>query len=268
MDLDPPLVGVCAGYEQGLWRGEQLASHLMRWLPEFALRDSERSTLNAANAMERIALAARTVYTSPKYAKRGEVGELLLHAVLRQVFGTLPAIAKLFFKDAPNDTVKGFDAVHVVATTSELELWLGEVKLYTNINAAIRDVVNELKKHTDADYLRGEFAAITNKIDSSWPHADRLKKLLDPATSLDDIFARVSVPVLLTYNSTVLATHTAVSAAFRSAIAAEFESHHSTFAGQPRPASVRVHLILLPMNRKADLVTAFDARLKSAQSMI
>ena len=34
------------------------------------------------------------------------------------------AISKVFFKDSPNDTVKGFDAVHVVESLDGLELWL------------------------------------------------------------------------------------------------------------------------------------------------
>jgi len=63
---------------------------------------------------------------SDKYKKRGEIGELLLHVICREVFKTYPAITKYFYKDSANNTVKGFDAVHVVVGGDGLELWLGE----------------------------------------------------------------------------------------------------------------------------------------------
>ncbi|MEN3029932.1 Hachiman antiphage defense system protein HamA [Chromobacterium amazonense] len=46
---------------------------------------------------------------------------------LRQPAASWIAISKIYFKDAVNNTVKGFDAVHVLATQNGLELWLGEV---------------------------------------------------------------------------------------------------------------------------------------------
>ena len=69
----------------------------------------------------------------------------------------------------------------------------------------MRDVVNELEIHTGVDYLRDEFALIMNKIDDKCPHSAALKRLLSPNTSLDDIFASVCIPVLLTYNSSCVA---------------------------------------------------------------
>ena len=122
LDLTPALAAVCAGYELNKWRCDQLASHLLEWLPEFALTHSEREALGAHNAVALVSQAARAIYTSQKYQRRGEPGELLLHVIIRQTFKTVPAITKYFFKDAANDTVKGFDAVHVVASDTELQL--------------------------------------------------------------------------------------------------------------------------------------------------
>jgi len=249
----------------GEWRCKQLAQHLIEWLPEFVLRHSEREGLGADNAVKLIVRAARTVYATEKVETRGELGELLLHIVLRQVFKTIPAISKFFYKDTANDTIKGFDAVHVVATGGDLELWLGEAKFYDDIARAIRDSVDELKEHTKRDYLRAEFAAIVNKIDDSWPHADTLKKLLDENTSLDEVFSRACIPVLLTYDSQTIATHDAVTAEFIAAFCAEVLRHRDTFASKALPKHLRVHLFLLPLGSKASLVREFDERLKSWQ---
>lgn len=265
----PGLSGLCVGYELGTWREDQFASHIMQWLPEFALKYSEWQGLGAHNALQLIAQAARSVYTSKKYKKRGEFGEVLLHIAVRQIFKSIPAIAKFYYKDAPNDTVKGFDAVHVVEVDGDLELWLGEVKFYHDIGAAIGKVVAELQEHLDRDYLRGEFTTITNKLDPTWPHADRLRRLLHSNTSLDEVFRAVCIPVLLTYDSPTVNAHKLVTPAYIAEFEAEVKKHHNTFAAKEElPKQVRVHLFLVPLRSKASLVATLDQRLKKLQEAL
>ena len=262
LDLAPTLHGLCAGYEQGRWRSKEFAQHLMEWLPEFALNYSDAQAITSGNAVKLLRDAALRVYQSDKFQKRGEFGELLLHAILRQVFDTVPAISKIYYKDSANNTVKGFDAVHVVATKKSLELWLGEAKFYDNFSRAVSSVVKELALHTGNDFLRKEFALLINKIDSAWPHADRLKKLLSPNTSLDQVFDALCVPVLLTYDSGALASHSKVTSQFSAAFSAKLEKHHTTFAAQALPKNLRIHLILVPLHTKKELVAALDKELK------
>lgn len=223
---------------------------------------AEFNALTGANARRALRAAAETIYKSAKYASRGEVGEILLHAIIRQEFGSVPAISKVFFKDAPNDTVKGFDAVHVVEAADGLELWLGEVKLYQEVASAVRDVVVELNQHTRIPYLRSEFAAIWRKVDHEHPHHAALERLLVGNVTMDEVFERLCIPVLLTYDSTTLAAHRRTDAAYEAAIVTEFESHHQRFCRANLPAEIKIILILLPMDNKAKLLERFDAKLK------
>jgi len=266
----PPLTGVCAGYESGRWRCDQLAGHLITLLPDFALTYEEKEQLDFSNAAEKLMQAAKSVYTSKgtRFRRRGEAGELLLHAICREVFTTLPAIARYYYKDSANDTVKGFDSVHVRANADGLELWLGESKLYKSVSQAISAVIKDLRKHTRRDYLRGEFVAITNKIEDSWPHAARLKRLLDPRVSLDEIFQRVCIPVLLTYESSTIRRYTSVTHGFKTEFEREMRKHHGSFATKHKLRSIRVHLILLPIQSKSAFLKAFDERLRACQSVI
>ncbi|KIG05322.1 hypothetical protein BurMR1_3635 [Burkholderia sp. MR1] len=156
----PRLTGICAGYELGAWRADQLSKLLFQSLPDFCLRYSEYHSIDAGNAAERLGEAARKIYQTDAYRNRGEFGELILHVALKKVFATLPAISKIYFKDSSNHAVKGFDAVHVVPTQAGLELWLGEVKFYQNIGKAITDVCLELDAHFEREYLRDEFLLI------------------------------------------------------------------------------------------------------------
>ncbi len=266
LEIAPPLVGWCAGYELGEWRGRQLANHLLQWLPEFALKYSEWDGMNSGNAFELLGRAAASVYKSEEYKKRGEFGEILLHAMIRQHFKSAPAISKYFYKDSRNDTVKGFDAVHVVGKPGDWELWLGEVKFYANISDAITAVVTELQDHTDKDYLRSEFIAITNKLDDSWGEAAKLRKLLSPNTSLDTIFSKVCFPVLLTYDSRVVASHTSLSEEYEIAFKEEVLRHRATFATKELPNNLEIRLFLLPLKDKVELVKQMDEALKACQT--
>lgn len=260
------LTGLCAGYDSGDWRCDALAEHLIEtWLPEFALRYSELTGLTPRTMGSLMRRAARSVYTTEKFQKRGEFGELILHAALMQSMDTLPAVSKIYYKDGPNETVKGFDAVHVVPTTDGLELWLGEAKFYNDAAKAIRDSVKSLKRLGERDYLRDEFASIVHKIDDQWPHADKLKQLLHKNTSLDKIFAAACIPVLLTYDSPVVANHSDQDAAYITAVTEEWEKHHSTFAAKPLPRRLKVHLFLMPLNTKERLIKALDKELRRWQ---
>lgn len=267
--LDPPvpLSAACAGYEQGRWRCRELSRHVLQWLPEFALKYSEWQDLSSADAVLKVAEAAQAVYQSEKYLKRGEFGEILLHILLRQHVGTTPAISKIFFKDHRNDTVKGFDAVHVLKEEA-LELWLGEVKFYNDVRRAVRDVIVELREHTQTNYLRSEFVAITNKLDDKWPLAEDLRQMLPRTRSLDDIFSEICIPVLLTYDSPTVQSHSRISDEYEAAFRGEVCEHWEYFREVLPDLPLRVHLFLLPLKEKARLVEEMHEALQHAQELI
>jgi hypothetical protein len=68
LSKQPGLVAACAGYELGKWRCSGLAKHIVKWLPEFALRRNEREGMNSSNAVDMLAKATRLIYTSNKYS--------------------------------------------------------------------------------------------------------------------------------------------------------------------------------------------------------
>lgn len=262
-----PTTGLCAGYELKQWRAQALADHLMESLPDFCLTYSEYKRIDHASAVKLIRQAAKLVYQTKKFEKRGEFGELLLHIVLKSTMQTLPAVSKIYYKDSGNETVKGFDAVHVVADEEGLELWLGEVKFYEDIGAAIRDVASELERHLDSNYLRSEFLAIVNKIDSAWPHAEKLTKLLDEGTSLDDVFKAFCIPVLLTYDGKATAKHSELSEEYKAELTAEILEIKKKFDNRVSGIPHKIHLFLVPTSTKKALVATLDEKLKAWQTI-
>lgn len=207
-------------------------------------------------------LATSSVYDTEKFQSRGEIGELILHAVVRQEFHTTPLISKIFYKDSPNDTVKGFDCVHVVENKNNFELWLGEVKFYQDFKAASRDVCAELEAHTQNIYLRKEFIAICNKLDDRHQSSKKVAELLNKNTSLDKIFPCIVFPVLITYESTAIKNNKELCDKLIDEVKKETEACYKHFKEKLPNLKSIVHLITIPLEQKDKLISAFDREIR------
>ncbi|TJY55566.1 DUF1837 domain-containing protein, partial [Sinimarinibacterium sp. CAU 1509] len=115
----------CAGFELQKWRCDALAAHIMEWIADYALVEEELN-VSHANMYVRLQQAAVRIYTSDNYKRRGEVGEIILHAICRDFFKTVPFAPRVHYLTASNDVVKSFDMVHVrYLEGGTFELWLG-----------------------------------------------------------------------------------------------------------------------------------------------
>ena len=85
VSCDPGITGLSAGFEGGSWRPEQLAGHLIEWLPDFALSEREKESLGIGNVACLLSLAAQVSYNTQAASTtaRDMRGEILLHACLR-----------------------------------------------------------------------------------------------------------------------------------------------------------------------------------------
>ena len=185
----------CAGFELGEWRCSQFAFHLAEWLPDYALLEQELR-FNHANSLLKLNQAAVRVYTSAKYEKRGEAGEIALHAVCRDHFGTIPISPRVFYKSASNDVVKAFDMVHARTPVGEpVELWLGESKLWQNGQSAVADAIKSVRYHVDAGFLTNEKIILGPQVPRDTPRYEEISLLFHKSTSLD-AFLKSSVFVV------------------------------------------------------------------------
>jgi hypothetical protein len=193
---------ICPGFELKRWRCERLAAHLLDWLPDFAIRqdDLPPKIENITDYRKLIENAAERIYKTEKSESRGEIGELLLHAICRQFSGTFPAVSKVYYKDSSNDVVKGFDLVHTRydQATSELQLWLGEAKFYKSGSDAVSDAITSIRKHLDAGFLTSEKILLGSKISRDTPGygipiplGKKLEFLIRDAYTLEDAISSV-----------------------------------------------------------------------------
>ncbi|SCY04710.1 protein of unknown function [Microbacterium sp. LKL04] len=261
---------LCAGYESKVWRSDALVEDVFdRHLLTFALSYSEAKNVTSATAIRSIRDAAVSVYTTDKYRRRGEFGELLLHAALVDFYDAEPAVSKIYYEDSSNDVVKGFDSVHVVADTAgSLKIWLGEAKFYSDLDGAMRSVLQDIETHLARDFLRKEFVFITRKVDDAWPHATAFKEMIARARSLDEISTSLVMPIFLTYDSEAVDAHDVVGDEYIAALTAETAAALEEFESRvAKPLEVEIRLILVPLKSKAKLVDLMHAKLKALQGI-
>lgn len=98
--------------------------------------------------------------TEERLKNTGEVGELLLHIILRKFFHTIPLLQKMYLKTNRNDPVKGIDIVHAIEQDNKLNVIFGEAKLYKNPSKAISDLIEDVKSHYNNNFMAYEFITI------------------------------------------------------------------------------------------------------------
>ncbi|GAU85985.1 DUF1837 domain-containing protein [Bosea sp. BIWAKO-01] len=257
----PAAGSYCAGFELTVWRCNALADHLIEWIADYALHEDELR-VHHGNMYVRLREAAARIYTSTEYTKRGEIGEIVLHAICRDFFGTTPFAPRVFYLTSSNDVVKSFDLVHVRYPESGPELWLGEAKFFTDGVEGARAAVRSLNSHLDQGFLRREKLILGPQVSRSVPRYQEIRDLLSDQTSLDELFRTAIFPVGIVCESAAVATTASICTQYTSALEAEFAQLSQVIAASGLPQRVRLVLLHLPLGSKQELADKFDARLR------
>jgi hypothetical protein len=260
-----PSSSLCAGYESGAWRSDAFAFHLAEWLPEFALPEEELG-VNHANSLIKIHQAAIRVYTSPKYEKRGEAGEIALHAICRDFYGTIPISPRVFYKSASNDVVKAFDMVHARLWDGKpIEIWFGESKLYKDGSAAIKEAITSIRTHIDAGFLSREKLLIGPQIPKTTPRYAEISALFKKQTSLDLLMKSTVFVVGVMCDSKSAIQAKERDATYLAGCANELQLLSAALKASDLTSGLKMLFVYIPLADKDSLVAAFDKRWKGLQ---
>ena len=265
LEGNPIGIALCANFENSQWRHKALVEHLFDWLPETALRPEERLALrDEPNKL--LARAAMRVFKQKDPSKRGELGEVLLHAACRQEFGTLPVIPRLFYKMRSNDQVTGVDVVHLTydQETDKLDLWLGEAKLYDDLSQAKYSALNSVKALWDAVNLSEMKALVGPKIEPTAPYAEKLNWLFEEETSLDEIVDRIVIPICLAVDFDLTKQANKRTKQYLSAVRRTLNEIRKYYKARI-PKDVRFVCVFVPLDNKKSLEKRMVKKLESYQ---
>jgi len=255
----------CVGFEMSKWRSSQFAFHLAEWLPEYALPEDELRT-HHGNLLIKLNQAAIRVYTSDKYKSRGEAGEIALHAICRDFFDTVPLSPRVFYKSSSNDVIKAFDMIHARFPEGEkLEIWLGESKQYEDASSAIGDAISSVQAHLDAGFLQNQKVLLGPQIPKTTPRYEEIMALFKKGTSLDELVSSAVFVIGISCTSGGALAAKIADATYLAKVQAELSYLADRIEKSGLSKAVRVLLVYIPLASKAELVDAFDRRLKGLQ---
>jgi hypothetical protein len=263
----PDLRGYHIGFDQKKFRLEPLVDVIRSVIPEYALGYHEGQSVPLPQIIERAKDAAKTIFSTDKYKRRGEFGELILHLLLRDFHGTIPLISTIYFRDAVNVPAHGFDGVHVIDITKEKKLVLGESKLYTSGGAGITDLLKDMKNHLENDYLRQQFNLVSRKIPAGAKNVQHWRTLLHKNQRLDIIFNSIVIPMVCTYNSDLFLNHNDNTNNYFQEFEEECHKLFKKFSKGKSVSKVEFILMLLPIPCKDTLNKKLYAKVKAMQEM-
>lgn len=234
----------------------------MEWLADYALKEDELR-VHHGNMYVRLREAAARIYDSEHYKARGEIGEITLHAICRDFFGTIPFAPRVFYLTSSNDVVKSFDMVHVRYMDNDgLELWLGEAKFYKDAMSAISAAISSVETHIDQGFLNREKLILGPQVSKDIPRYEEIRELLSTQTSLDSLFKTAVFPICIACNSEATANNTEISDTYLKQVAEELAGLEKRVAESGLTQKIRIMLIYVPLGSKEALADSFDKRLK------
>ena len=222
--------------------------------------------------------ACEKLYKDPKARnskREGDLGEIILHTLLRKYLGTIPFAGRFYFSVDKNTSPKSFDIVHVLPNKSKNILVLGESKMYADAKGGIDALADDIKKHFKTDYVRKQFVKISEAVSSDnlvdqetivkpmrrtideWEYKLRTEK------TLENVIDALYIPLLCTYNYDKYSKYTNISDQFIQ----EYEIHigelYSYFDNKNiiRPACLNILLMLFPIPSKDILIEEYYKRI-------
>ena len=236
---------------------------MIDWVSDYALDEATLKEIKHTNLWNTLQIAMERLYNTEKYEKRGEFGELFLHAVSREFFDTVPISWRVFYKTSPNDVVKGFDLVHArEADNGKQEIWFGEAKTYKNAKSAISAAIRSINGHLDRGFLSSQKFLLGAQVPSTYPHRAEVVKLFDKNTSLDLLIERAVFPIGVVAESPSLKGYSGSKTDYQKSIEEEFEILSEKLSEKSFNLPIEFRLFYLPIIDKKELLKCFHKRIK------
>lgn len=260
------LSGFDVEYDFEEWRSQQLAEHLMQWLPEFCLRASEIANFQVHHTPMVLARSINALNNAAVPRDR-LIAELILHTILRNRENSEPIACKVFH--AVNGKLSAFGNAHIVQQTGEADqLWLGLSRMIST--GTMDQTLKEICDVLDATITRvalteeREIIIALREPHHHLPTAEAFNKALHRNAPAQDMLNVLCFPVLLAYDSEALSG--GYLSDYLANLKAEMTLHYNALASTlpAKIKQVRVVVFLVPIESISQLVQKFNTLCKAA----
>ena len=262
-------------FEEGKWRNERFLEYVWNNIAETALSKKERDSL-IGSPLSLLKASAKNLrlLENDERGKGSEISEILLYGIMKDYYGALPVVPKIFHKQNRNDNAKGADSVHIVLTDdmNDFSVWFGEAKFYKSLsNEALDEIVTSVKNSLDKDKIKKENSIITDLRDlDGFEMPDGLRQqiyaLLNQDRTIDAIKPKLHIPILLLHQCSKTASANRMDEAYLEKIKRKHIKKANEYFEKQVEAlkdivdlyeAVHFHLILFPVPDKDAIVNGF-----------
>lgn len=262
-EIGRALRGYDAEFDGTKWRCDELAEHLLDWLPELALQSRELEQFTHLSGRRKLRVAAQRFEAYRHIDDRTLVASLLQHAILRHHLQSEPVPCRLFYPTSGQVEVTG---AHLVQHSKGDQLWLGRARLseQTAIEQTIGAVCEDLAALLERAILIQQRDLIVQLREPQHMRPTTLEKALAPNGKLSDLIDALHISVLLAYDSEVIRSGftPAYVSALREEADAVYNSTKVKLGGAAR--ALRVHVFAVPIECVNTLSATFGMLLRGA----
>jgi hypothetical protein len=270
--LNKRFISLINDYEDGKWRFAKFQTYLWDNIAQTALSQRERDSL-AGKSHSQLVEAARNLRFSDadEVGEGSEIAEIFLYGFMKDHFGALPVVPKIFYKQNAQDNAKGADSVHIVVKDDDFTLWFGEAKFYNSIeDKRLDSIVTSVLKSLQTDKLKKENIIVTNVSDIyQLPIGSdlqaRIVAAIRPKESIDKLKSRINVPIMILHECDITSKHIDLTDSYRKLISshhmerveAYYKKQIAKSTSVFKYSDVKFHVILFPVPNKQAIVKAF-----------
>lgn len=270
------VLGIVNDFEDGAWRYEYFQDYVWNNLKETALSLRERQALYD-RPMTLLKKAAKNlkIVENADNEKGGEIAEILLYGIMKDYYGAIPIVPKIYYKQNPQDPAKGADSVHIVIESEDsFSLWFGEAKFYNSIkNVRLDEIVKSVHSTCETTNIRKENSIITDVRDLDLVEMKdslkmNIKSMLNGDVSIDTIKPILHVPVMLLYECSLTKGQTEKTQTYIDSVIdyqkdranAYFKKQIEKCSDISKYSEIKFHLVLFPVPEKEKIVEEFRRR--------
>lgn len=264
-------VGLLGPLDGGQWSNDLFDAFIRENLKYAASTPEEWAAVISPE--EKIRKIAKRVRICEGKSKASELAEICLYGIMREYYHALPAVAKIYYKQNVNDTVKGADSVHVVLEDEgRFSLWYGESKFYQKItDTKIQTIVGSVKDMLDPDKMTKEnelilgVSALRSIIKDDFLY-QRIKSMLSHEGLPAELCAILHIPILLLYQDAQVFDQGPITEEARRNVRANmeritkqyFDEQIKNLGTHQQYSQICFHLILFPIPNKAVVADRFN----------
>ncbi|WP_422005398.1 HamA C-terminal domain-containing protein [Roseivirga pacifica] len=261
-------------FEDGQWRYNYFQNFIWDNIAETSLSHKERESL-VNTSYTKLSSAAQNLRLTDKEddsTKGSEIAEIILYGIMKEHYGALPVVPKIFYKQNNNDFAKGADSVHIVLEgEDDFSLWFGEAKFYNSIETVrLGSIINSIENSLDTKKIRKENSIITNVSDLDLLVVNeecksKIKAALAYKESIDTLKPKLQIPILLLHECEITNKQTTMSNSYREELKkyhheraeAFFKKQLNKLGTIHLYSEIRFHIILFPVPNKSKIVDKF-----------